>query len=219
MARDHKVRFKDRQAIAQIAMTWWVVASKLGHSFNICDFVTNVLADRLRNKGALHIQFYNSDELPEKACVTFNPLTLHIIEQIWRDAGSGRPYARYIVAHEIGHIVLHDQFAAAFSDEKTAQLNFVQDEESGEWQANTFADYFLVPDHVAIKLGDTDLIAGLCVVTDDVAARRLRDATSAKEVLAPPYEGEMCGKCGSFTLVRNGIKLKCDTCGSATRCS
>jgi ribonucleoside-diphosphate reductase alpha chain len=33
------------------------------------------------------------------------------------------------------------------------------------------------------------------------------------------YEGESCGGCGNFTLVRNGTCLKCDTCGSTSGCS
>ena len=33
------------------------------------------------------------------------------------------------------------------------------------------------------------------------------------------YEGEACGGCGNFTLVRNGTCLKCDTCGSTSGCS
>ncbi|MGA9603486.1 MAG: vitamin B12-dependent ribonucleotide reductase [Methyloceanibacter sp.] len=33
------------------------------------------------------------------------------------------------------------------------------------------------------------------------------------------YEGEACGECGNFTLVRNGTCLKCDTCGSTSGCS
>ncbi len=33
------------------------------------------------------------------------------------------------------------------------------------------------------------------------------------------YEGESCGDCGNFTLVRNGTCLKCDTCGSTSGCS
>jgi ribonucleoside-diphosphate reductase alpha chain len=33
------------------------------------------------------------------------------------------------------------------------------------------------------------------------------------------YEGEACGDCGNFTLVRNGTCLKCDTCGSTSGCS
>ena len=214
MARDHKVSIRDREGIAKIAMSWWLLANKLGHSFNICTFVTTVLAERLRGKGKLKIEFYSYDDLPEKACVTFDPLTLHIVEQIWVDAGLGKSYARRIVAHEIGHIVLHDNNAVAFSDEKAAQLNFVQDEESGEWQANVFADYFLVPDHVAVKLRVPDIIAGLCVVADDVADRRLREALSAKKILHPSYAGDACSNCSNFTLVRDGCITRCDTCGT-----
>jgi ribonucleoside-diphosphate reductase alpha chain len=33
------------------------------------------------------------------------------------------------------------------------------------------------------------------------------------------YEGDPCPVCGFFTLVRNGVCLKCDTCGSTTGCS
>jgi len=33
------------------------------------------------------------------------------------------------------------------------------------------------------------------------------------------YEGEACGECGNFTMVRNGTCLKCDTCGGTSGCS
>ncbi len=33
------------------------------------------------------------------------------------------------------------------------------------------------------------------------------------------YEGDACGSCGSFTLVRNGSCLKCMTCGGTSGCS
>ncbi len=33
------------------------------------------------------------------------------------------------------------------------------------------------------------------------------------------YEGDMCGECGQFTMVRNGTCLKCDTCGATSGCS
>jgi ribonucleoside-diphosphate reductase alpha chain len=51
-----------------------------------------------------------------------------------------------------------------------------------------------------------------------------RDASPSKaerraEAKAKGYEGEMCGECGNFTLVRNGTCMKCDTCGSTTGCS
>ena len=33
------------------------------------------------------------------------------------------------------------------------------------------------------------------------------------------YEGDACGDCGQFTMVRNGTCLKCITCGTTTGCS
>ena len=33
------------------------------------------------------------------------------------------------------------------------------------------------------------------------------------------YEGDNCGDCGNFTLVRNGTCLKCVTCGATSGCS
>lgn len=39
------------------------------------------------------------------------------------------------------------------------------------------------------------------------------------EAKARGYEGEACGECQNFTLVRNGTCMKCDTCGSTTGCS
>ncbi|MCW5939528.1 MAG: vitamin B12-dependent ribonucleotide reductase [Fimbriimonadaceae bacterium] len=33
------------------------------------------------------------------------------------------------------------------------------------------------------------------------------------------YEGDPCGECGAFTMVRNGVCLKCDTCGATSGCS
>lgn len=218
MFRDHKVRYLAREGIASFALSWWRAADRRGKSFNICAFVIEVLAKRLRGKGQLQIKLYSAEELPERACVTFDPLTLHIDREIWHDADVGEPYARFIVAHEIGHIVLHDKFAVAFSNDREATLKYVEKEESGEEQANAFADLFLVPDHVALHLNDADSIAGLCVVTDSMAERRLREARATKHPIMPRYDGEMCGECGHFALARDGICIKCDSCGSTVGC-
>ncbi len=47
------------------------------------------------------------------------------------------------------------------------------------------------------------------------------DATADARVAArmKGYEGDACGECGNFTLVRNGTCLKCDTCGGTSGCS
>jgi ribonucleoside-diphosphate reductase alpha chain len=59
-------------------------------------------------------------------------------------------------------------------------------------------------------------------VLNEVDAREhAKHAASEKraEARAKGYEGEACGECGNFTLVRNGTCMKCDTCGSTTGCS
>jgi ribonucleoside-diphosphate reductase alpha chain len=40
-----------------------------------------------------------------------------------------------------------------------------------------------------------------------------------REARMKGYEGDSCGECGNFTLVRNGTCMKCDTCGSTSGCS
>ncbi len=40
-----------------------------------------------------------------------------------------------------------------------------------------------------------------------------------REARMKGYEGDACGECGNFTLVRNGTCMKCNTCGSTSGCS
>jgi ribonucleoside-diphosphate reductase alpha chain len=40
-----------------------------------------------------------------------------------------------------------------------------------------------------------------------------------REARLKGYEGDACGECGNFTLVRNGTCLKCASCGSTSGCS
>ncbi len=55
--------------------------------------------------------------------------------------------------------------------------------------------------------------------TDARVHAKAAAAEKRAEARAKGYEGEACGECGNFTLVRNGTCMKCDTCGSTTGCS
>ncbi len=44
-------------------------------------------------------------------------------------------------------------------------------------------------------------------------------AKRAAEARMKGFEGDACGGCGNFTLVRNGTCMKCNTCGSTSGCS
>ena len=56
------------------------------------------------------------------------------------------------------------------------------------------------------------------VVTESVAApvTTMDERTKAK---MQGYEGEACGDCGNYTLVRNGTCMKCNPCGATSGCS
>lgn len=55
-------------------------------------------------------------------------------------------------------------------------------------------------------------LSGQVDIANDTAVR-------VQQAKMQGYEGENCGECGNFTLVRNGTCLKCNTCGSTTGCS
>jgi ribonucleoside-diphosphate reductase alpha chain len=48
--------------------------------------------------------------------------------------------------------------------------------------------------------------------TDDLAL-------ASKLARVKGYEGDPCGECGQFTLVRGGTCLRCVSCGSTSGCS
>ncbi len=57
-------------------------------------------------------------------------------------------------------------------------------------------------------------------ITVETAAPATRTVDERRaEARLKGYEGESCGECGNFTMVRNGTCLKCDTCGSTSGCS
>jgi len=56
-------------------------------------------------------------------------------------------------------------------------------------------------------------------VSQAVMASADSQMTMVREARMKGYEGDSCGSCGNFTLVRNGTCLKCVTCGSTSGCS
>jgi ribonucleoside-diphosphate reductase alpha chain len=56
-------------------------------------------------------------------------------------------------------------------------------------------------------------VSAAVVASVDTKLNQIRDAR------LQGYEGDACGECGNFTLVRNGTCLKCNTCGSTSGCS
>ncbi|MEQ8354203.1 MAG: vitamin B12-dependent ribonucleotide reductase [Kiloniellaceae bacterium] len=63
--------------------------------------------------------------------------------------------------------------------------------------------------------GTAEAVAVETAVVREVDTRLER----VREARMKGYEGDSCGECGNFTLVRNGTCLKCATCGSTSGCS
>jgi ribonucleoside-diphosphate reductase alpha chain len=111
----------------------------------------------------------------------------------------------------------------------------------GEGQGGGSGKVTALSAHGASSRGVSDTIEGAVALkqealhdlspTEKLEAMQWAKSGAAREQAAPSkaerraeakakgYEGEMCGECGNFTLVRNGTCMKCDTCGSTTGCS
>ena len=66
----------------------------------------------------------------------------------------------------------------------------------------------------ALELGG---LSGLAVRTGLETSVVAIDARAKAKMQG--YEGDPCGECGNFTLVRNGTCMKCNTCGGTSGCS
>jgi len=57
-------------------------------------------------------------------------------------------------------------------------------------------------------------------VSESVVATGTATTISARDkAKMQGYEGDPCGECGNYTLVRNGTCMKCNTCGGTSGCS
>jgi ribonucleoside-diphosphate reductase alpha chain len=71
---------------------------------------------------------------------------------------------------------------------------------------------------IMTALGAT-LTGRVAAATEKAGHARDLQARRAAEARMKGYEGDACGGCGNFTLVRNGTCMKCNTCGSTSGCS
>jgi len=61
--------------------------------------------------------------------------------------------------------------------------------------------------------------AGYVAASTSTTTLAAATADPAAKARMQGYEGEACGECGNYTLVRNGTCMKCNTCGGTSGCS
>ena len=86
-----------------------------------------------------------------------------------------------------------------------------------------------LPQELMVLRGGVSTIAVGTALADEAANFQPAPASAAAAVALAPdartkarmqgYEGDPCGECGNYTLVRNGTCMKCNTCGATTGCS
>ncbi|WP_322889219.1 MULTISPECIES: vitamin B12-dependent ribonucleotide reductase [unclassified Yoonia] len=74
-------------------------------------------------------------------------------------------------------------------------------------------------DLMALQTGVSSaaLVSGTATMTAVVTETSTLSARDKAKMQG--YEGEACGECGNYTLVRNGTCMKCNTCGGTSGCS
>lgn len=217
MLSDYKVDYRREETIRDAAAACLAshVKGRSSGAFDITEFVETSLKDYCRKKRKCELRIYPLDltkSYDEPANVSFRPnsIALHVDRTIWADAKAGGERSRFIIAHEIGHIVFHDHTAKAFSNDSSLRIRFAEREYSAEWQADTFAEYFLVPDAAVRNFPDEVLLAIMCNVSLALARKRLNTYFSA---LGLVVDGP-CEQCGNFSVIRQGGGLRCFTCNN-----
>ena len=79
------------------------------------------------------------------------------------------------------------------------------------------ADAVATLETIVPEVRGTSAIAAVATTTAVITGTVSMDAATRAKMQG--YEGEACGECGNYTLVRNGTCMKCNTCGGTSGCS
>lgn len=204
--RDHSTRRPtSERVIKEIAEQIRAILDPYRRSdFNIVDGIKRLTQEALFPWGKLIVNFFSMKDGNAPAYVVIGERkVLYVDHEIWSDAALGEPKARYILAHELGHLILHDHYVQPYSDQRNTVF---QEETSTEWQAHKFAELFLIRDCDLDHLHTPRQIALSCSVETEVVRKRFGRRFSVV--------GDFCAECGGASTVRVDSVTQCDSCGT-----
>jgi hypothetical protein len=137
---------------------------------------------------------------------------LHVENGVWERAERGFPKDRFILGHEIGHMVLHSHEELAYCESLPGTLSDLQDQEKAEYQANWYCDCFLAPRKMLLGFVDPEEVAEHFNIPLDCARRRLATIEDAKRRSGADATGEFCLRCMNFSLIRVNGAVVCNVC-------
>lgn len=117
-----------------------------------------------------------------------DPPEIAVRESVYHDAMKHEPQARWILAHEIGHIVLgHAKRAALLSDGDA-----YEDVADAEYQANVFAQFLLLPSELVEPFKSPSLVAERFLVSRSAAKARLKEVCRKRRSNIKGVSSELC---------------------------
>ncbi|MBF9197773.1 ImmA/IrrE family metallo-endopeptidase [Microvirga terrestris] len=175
-------------------------------NFDIVRFFYEELQDILGHPVVLELRDLSGPD-DDPAFVSFKPLKLVCDYEVWRNAKLGDPDARYVIAHELGHLVFHSGHELHFSSPDSVFHSWYPEHEGTEWQAHNYAEKVLLPDFVVKPFTNHKELAQACDVTEALALKRFREVNNIK------FSGEPCPHCHDFTMAWHKNKHYCYKCG------
>jgi hypothetical protein len=111
------------------------------------------------------------EEMPGMDGITaIESFTICLSEHTYVDLCSGKPEARLVAAHELGHLMLHSQ-----QPHSLARRSVNDDSVDPEWQADRFAEVWLMPRAGVIKCKTAQDVATRFTVPIEAAQRRFEE--------------------------------------------
>jgi IrrE N-terminal-like domain len=155
----------------------------------------NNLLDVLSVKDIIEYKVVNNKSLGTDLAGNTNSDGLILLpEDTYNQACNGNVFARFTIAHEIGHSVLH-RGQINFARYKSTSKSHKSYEDS-EWQANEFAGQFLAPiSHIDYQDNISTIMSkfGVGKITAKIRMERFKDigtannAISSRKPMAPEY--------------------------------
>jgi hypothetical protein len=198
----------------------------------------------VRGRKPFKLEVVSDDELPDSSGLTTydgSRIIVKIPRRIRYKAFMGDGYARYTIAHELGHATLHlDKLIEGAALPRrwagNATSSWIPKFRSAEHQAMVFAAAFLINDHTARRLSSPEEVsvqAGVSLTAASIyfeqvqeelarpasAARVRQISNEVRAELAPKasvtaisFLNELCPCCGQQKLFPVGHKFMCQAC-------
>jgi Zn-dependent peptidase ImmA (M78 family) len=160
------------------------------------------------------VKYFRIGDYHDPAFVQFDPLQLHIAREVRHQAEEHDGFSRLVVVHEAAHIRLHNNGKNSFSPFGVHDESRSIKEWSVEWQANTWAGYFLLPDTIVEIFSSPEEIVEVCNVDISIAAERF---AQFKDRQRRKFDSSLCSACGEFKTHDAVGRHICGNCASRDR--